>query len=379
MTYYDLLEIKEDATIEEIKKAYRDKVMLFHPDVNKHPNAPQVFISIQKAYETLSNTDRRKQYDSYLKVKNIISDNKKMSNDTHQQTNKGSSSFLSSVLSFLIFIVFFVITGGVVTLVQRCDDKVSSNTDYSIPEEETYKVEKEVEIERQIDEVRNDNINKDPLYSINNESIEEKYYISKGKLYNIPRDRVNDFLSTRKDARLATDEELSDFENKRAKEVELNNQTLNYIRPANGSSPYNSYYGAGVIDRESQGDITIVNGTSQDALVLVYEIGTKKIIRNIYVRSGDKANISHAPQGYLRMKTFYGNDWASDLNNGYGNPTGGFTKDVSFSEMASNERFDMNWEEDYSGISYPSYSVTLHKIANGNLQTKNIRKEQFFD
>lgn len=67
MTYYELLNIKNNATIEEIKKAYREKVLLFHPDVNKQPNAENIFISIQGAYKILSDTEKRRKYDATTK------------------------------------------------------------------------------------------------------------------------------------------------------------------------------------------------------------------------------------------------------------------------------------------------------------------------
>jgi hypothetical protein len=51
--YYQILGIPETAGIEQLKKAYREKVKVYHPDVSKLPDAEQLFISLTEAYEIL--------------------------------------------------------------------------------------------------------------------------------------------------------------------------------------------------------------------------------------------------------------------------------------------------------------------------------------
>lgn len=51
--YFDLLEISEQSTIAEIKKAYRKKAKAYHPDVNKSEEASEKFIAITHAYDQL--------------------------------------------------------------------------------------------------------------------------------------------------------------------------------------------------------------------------------------------------------------------------------------------------------------------------------------
>jgi hypothetical protein len=51
--YYEILGLQGNSTIEEIKKAYRKKVRLYHPDINPAPDAKDHFISITEAYEFL--------------------------------------------------------------------------------------------------------------------------------------------------------------------------------------------------------------------------------------------------------------------------------------------------------------------------------------
>lgn len=62
MNRYDVLGIKPDASPDAIKKAYRKLAAKTHPDVAGAVMAP-LFMSVQDAYETLSNPEKRAAYD----------------------------------------------------------------------------------------------------------------------------------------------------------------------------------------------------------------------------------------------------------------------------------------------------------------------------
>ncbi len=62
---YETLEVSDKATIEEIKKAYRKLARKYHPDVNKDPKAEEKFKEINAAYEVLSDSKKKQQYDQY--------------------------------------------------------------------------------------------------------------------------------------------------------------------------------------------------------------------------------------------------------------------------------------------------------------------------
>ena len=62
---YKTLEISEGASEAEIKKAYRKLARIYHPDVNKDPEAEDKFKEINSAYEILSDKEKKQQYDMH--------------------------------------------------------------------------------------------------------------------------------------------------------------------------------------------------------------------------------------------------------------------------------------------------------------------------
>lgn len=63
--YYEVLGVSRQDSEEEIRKAFRRKAMEYHPDRNKDPDAEEKFKEINEAYQILSDSGKRAQYDRF--------------------------------------------------------------------------------------------------------------------------------------------------------------------------------------------------------------------------------------------------------------------------------------------------------------------------
>ncbi|MDE1854962.1 MAG: DnaJ domain-containing protein [Candidatus Micrarchaeota archaeon] len=61
--YYEVLGVPRSASSEDIKRAYRNLALQFHPDRNKSKDAEEKFKAINEAYAVLSDPQKRQQYD----------------------------------------------------------------------------------------------------------------------------------------------------------------------------------------------------------------------------------------------------------------------------------------------------------------------------
>jgi molecular chaperone DnaJ len=64
--YYEVLGVGRQAAADEVKKAYRRLAMQYHPDRNQGDKAAETkFKEVSEAYEVLSDTEKRRQYDQF--------------------------------------------------------------------------------------------------------------------------------------------------------------------------------------------------------------------------------------------------------------------------------------------------------------------------
>jgi DnaJ-class molecular chaperone len=77
--YYHILEIDKNASQDEIKKAYRRLSLKYHPDKNGDADITK-FHDISEAYETLSNEEKKAEYDNPSSFQNVGMDNSDIEN-----------------------------------------------------------------------------------------------------------------------------------------------------------------------------------------------------------------------------------------------------------------------------------------------------------
>lgn len=71
--HYAALGLGSDASLADIKKAFRQRASFYHPDRNTAPDAAERFRAVQKAYEVLADPDQRQAYDDNRR-RNLLDD-----------------------------------------------------------------------------------------------------------------------------------------------------------------------------------------------------------------------------------------------------------------------------------------------------------------
>lgn len=65
--YYEIIGVTKDATPDEIKRKFRELAKKTHPDKTKQ-NSEEEMARLNKAYEILSDKERREKYDKYFRI-----------------------------------------------------------------------------------------------------------------------------------------------------------------------------------------------------------------------------------------------------------------------------------------------------------------------
>ncbi|RMJ27820.1 ER associated DnaJ chaperone [Aspergillus sp. HF37] len=63
--FYEILSLEKSASDSEIKKAYRKQSLLTHPDKNGHDGADEAFKMVSRAFQVLSDEDKKSRYDKF--------------------------------------------------------------------------------------------------------------------------------------------------------------------------------------------------------------------------------------------------------------------------------------------------------------------------
>ena len=102
---YEILHVKKDATIDEIKAAYRRLARLFHPDINETSNE-DIFKEICYAYDILSDDKKKKLYDIKLGINSSEPANEEVQDMQEQNNTAEKNKSLSQMLGEIIEGIF---------------------------------------------------------------------------------------------------------------------------------------------------------------------------------------------------------------------------------------------------------------------------------
>ena len=115
ISYYKILGVDENASNNELRKAFCKLSIELHPDTTslEIADAKSKFQEVLEAYENLNNSNLRKIYDDKLKEKSRIKNNKVLNNliiDSNNQNLVGNRRPFSNGELFSLFLLFIIIS-----------------------------------------------------------------------------------------------------------------------------------------------------------------------------------------------------------------------------------------------------------------------------
>ncbi|MDA9025493.1 hypothetical protein OAD06_05465 [Flavobacteriaceae bacterium] len=143
------------------------------------------------------------------------------------------------------------------------------------------------------------------------------------------------------------------------------------LRKYNGHSPYDAYFGKGIYNNWTENSFIIKNSNQTDAVVLLVNAISGKKIRNEYIRKGTTFEMTGVPNGTYYLEWFSGSNWSDDLVV-TSKIKGGFQRNANFTKV-SNRNDWMRVE------GYQNWTLTLYSVAGGDVESKNISAEDFFN
>ena len=152
---------------------------------------------------------------------------------------------------------------------------------------------------------------------------------------------------------------------------ELPKRAYVQLKPKNGYSPYDKYFGKGVYINNSGNSFKIENSNETDAVVLLVNAFDGKKNRNEFVRKGTTFTMTGVPNGTYYLEWFSGTDWWDDLKVGT-KFKGGFQTKASFTKTK-----DRNDWMKVDG--YQIWTVTLYSVVGGDVESESMNAEEFFN
>jgi curved DNA-binding protein CbpA len=420
INYYKVLYVSPNATAAEIKKAYRQLALKYHPDKNNGDLSAEVkFKEIAEAYETLSDPEKRRNYDFNHNQQNRFtnSSQKKQQQKERPVTPLSFLSFFTDLRKKVEIIDSKNINKR--NLFDTINDLLTDENINFLINRNDYKTNKQI-IEQVLECCKSLGYYKHPIQAFiyiekicpklarlagtDNETIQKIHQFNKkSKLLSywisyksiiivsgiiicfITIAILNDENSPSNNAPVNGDlnntfiekeikPEITDeqkFQNKKDSLISLGWQEQD-INNGQLASCYNFKPKKGQIDNY----LEIVVGGGTDVAVKIMNLNTEKCIRYVFINSGSTYEVKNIPEGKYYLKIAYGRNWVSKVVSGQ--CIGKFIRNPMYEK--GEDILDFNLQHYSKGYRVPSFKLSLDVIATditNSFNSENISEDSF--
>lgn len=423
--YYKILGILPNATTEEIKKAYRQLALKYHPDRNPGDNNSEAFFKkVTEAYSILSDPELRENYNyEYKKSQQTSSNNNQQQRRSEQQltpqvilavfqeirikvngisNNQINQSSLFNSLNDLLSInnINFLLSSGDTKINKQIINEVITCCK---PLAYTY-VDKLSPKLAKLAGSDNETIQK--ILSFNKQqkylSYWKKYqgiaifaatilfvvivsnyrnntsssYSSKPDNQHSNGDLNNTFIDNRKASNSSSNSQPTSShipkltpEQKLQQEKEILIEE-GWLETEISNGPLPACYN--FIPKKSKIDnyLEVLVGGGTDVAIKVMSLQTDKCVRYVFINSGSTYRIRNIPEGTYYLKIAYGKEWFSKIEGG--KCIGRFIRNPLYEK--GEEIMDFNLQYTSKGYRIPSFQLKLDVIATNPMNTFDSQK-----